>query len=86
MNKSKKITLKHLFSSFSTLSIRLLHIGLPIVFLYLLSLLFTLFSHSHIPPNVLSHLYSPSLEHITMALAIIIVGAFVADIAERHSR
>lgn len=85
MNKSKKITLKHLFSSFSSLSIKLLHIGFPIIFLYFLGLLYTLLSSSHLPSNVLTHLYLPSLEHIIMAFTIMITGALVADIASRQS-
>lgn len=86
MNKSKKITLKHLFLSFSSLSINLLHIGLPIVLVYLLALLNVLLSASHLPPNVLSHLYLSSLEHIIMAFTVVVLGALTADLAERHSK
>ena len=86
MNKSKKINLKHLFLSFSSLSLKLLHIGLPIVLVYLLALLSVLLSTPHLPPSVLSHLYLSSLEHIIMALTIVVLGALTADIAERYSR
>ena len=86
MNNPKRITLKHLLLSFSSMSIKLLHIGLPIILIYLLALLTALLSASNLPSNVLSHLYLSSLEHITMAFTIIIVGAFTADLAERHSK
>lgn len=84
MNTSPLSSLKRLFSSISELSLTLLHIGLPIVLLYLVALLFVTLSSHDTPGHVLAHIYTPSLEHITMALTVTVVGAIVADIAERH--
>ncbi len=84
MNISPLNHLKKLFSSISKLSLTLLHIGLPIVLLYLVALLFITLSSPDTPGHVLAHIYTPSLEHITMALTVTVVGAIVADIAERQ--
>jgi hypothetical protein len=56
------------------------------VLVYLLALLNVLLSASHLPPNVLSHLYLSSLEHIIMAFTVVVLGALTADLAERHSK
>lgn len=86
MNKSKKNTLKTRFATFSSLSIRILHIALPIILIYLFGLVSALITSKGVPPSVLSHLYTPSLEHIVMALTISFAGALVADLAERLSK
>ena len=64
---------------------KLLLFGLPIVLLYLFTFLFIAISASNLPPEVLAHIYTPSLEHVVMALTITVSGALIADMAERHS-
>lgn len=83
MNKTKNTTLKKLLSSFSSLSMNFLLIGLPITFLYLLCFLFIILP-SDLPPNAKANLFSPSIEHIVMAFTVTVVGALTADIAERQ--
>ena len=85
MNKFKLFSLKELFLSFSSISLKFLHFGLPTVLIYLFVLLFKTLSASEMPPNVLAHIYSPMLEYIIMTLTITLIGAFVADIAERNT-
>ena len=84
MNKSRFFSFDQRFTSFSSLSLRILHIGLPVILLYLISLLFSMLSSAYLGSSALSYIYSTSLEHIIMALTINVVGAIVADLAERH--
>ena len=83
MNKSNRNAIKKLLSSFSSLSMNFLLIGLPIILLYLLTFLFIILP-SDLPPNAKANLFSPSIEHIVMALTLTVVGALTADIAERQ--
>ena len=85
MNKTRTSSAKKLFSSFSAISLKLLHVGLPIILCYLLAFLFIALSSQDLPPSVLAHIYAPSLEYVIMALTITVIGALVADIAERHA-
>ena len=87
MNKSPIRIIKELLSELSLLSCRLLHVGLPTVLLYLCALLAVTVSASRNTPSyLLAHKYAPALEHIVMALTITVIGAAVADIAERSQR
>ncbi len=83
MNKSNRNAIKKLFSSFSSLSLNFLLVGLPIILLYLLTFLFIILP-SDLPPNAKANLFSPSIEHIVMAFTLTVVGALTADIAERQ--
>ncbi len=57
---------------------RFLHIGLPIILLYLTALLSVLLL-SDMPGYILSHTYTNALEHIVMSAVLILSGAVLLD-------
>lgn len=75
-----KITQKPIFSR---ISLYIFHIGLPLIILYLSAFLATLLSSPEVPPYVLSHLHTPTLEYIVMSGTIIIVGGFGFDMIQK---
>ena len=63
------------------LSLAILHVGGSTVLIYLISLLFILYSNT-LPGYILSHIFTPTLEHIMMSAAIIFVGAFLLELSD----
>ena len=72
--------------SFSKNSFLILRIGLPIILLYFSFFLITILSTPDIPGYALARIHFNTLEHIVMSTTLVISGAFLIDLAEKHLR
>lgn len=86
MRRRKKADIQGKSRRLCRASIYILHIGLPLIILYLSAFLATLLSTPDTPGYVLSHLHKGALEYIVMSATIITVGGFGFDMIYRAER
>lgn len=70
----------------SVLSRRLLCSALPFLCLCLIWLMISVISCTDTSPDVITHTYTPALEHIMISLTLLILGALLLDISEKELR
>ena len=89
MNNRKKIRISPPKKSPPTLSKEaslVLHIGFPIIILYLLFFLFTTLSLTGIPGYLIAKIHYHTLEHIIMSATLLITGALSIDLAKKSEK
>ena len=84
--KTKIFKFKKLLRPLSNAASIILHIGLPIIFLYLLIFLFITLSTPDIPGYILSKIHYHTLEHIVMSATLIVIGALTLDIVQNNRK
>lgn len=87
-NRRKKCNLrsKKDFASLSKEASLVLHIGFPIIILYLLFFLCTALSLTNIPGYLIAKIHYHTLEHIIMSITLLIAGAVGIDLAEKSEK
>lgn len=69
----------------SPIAKKILSVGLSVISVYMVYLLIAVADHLKLGcSSVAVHIYSPQLEHVIMALTILILGTFAMDITEKE--
>lgn len=68
----------------SPYSEKLLSYGLPVLAFYFIYIFYAVATVSHLDASLLVQKFSPQLQHIIMALTILIAGSALLDISEKE--
>ncbi len=82
---NKKI--KGLVIAFKTLSkeaLLILHIGLPIIIIFLLAISIKFYINADINPYAAAHLFKLEFEYVAVGAVLVILGALLFDLSSRN--